>query len=82
MATPLWNISKVSGVIRILPTGTLASKNYFGSVVGKFDSNGSVVYLQINGDPYQFLYSDVQINGAIPSTVSEALSLLQAILGT
>lgn len=81
-------ISKSSGVISIQQAPLYLARSYFGGygAAGKFypsdkDENGDYVgiLLIIGGDSYQFLWSDLEIGGTLPTDFLDALSLLQTL---
>lgn len=77
------NFTKVSGVVRIESTvqGSLAYKSFF-SPRGELTHKGNTIYITVNGIPLQFEYTDLQVNGQTPSTLSEAITLLTSIFGS
>lgn len=83
MPTPQFNITKISSVVRITNTtqGSVAYKSFF-SPSGEFAYVGNTINLKVNGIPFVFDYTAVQINGQTPSTLSEAITLLTSIFGS
>lgn len=74
-------IGKISGVVSFTQD-TNQPRFYFGSK-GKYSvANDNVtIYIEINGDSYQFAYTDLRVNGQTPSTINTARTLLNSILG-
>lgn len=77
MAT--FNIQSISGVISISQDGG-TPKSYF-SEKGKYTflSDNTTFQLQIGGDSFTFQLDDMQVNGQSPSSLTEALTLLNAV---
>lgn len=76
------NITKTSGVISIRQDSNIP-KYYFG-ISGKFtvQPNNDDIQIQISNDSYTIKFSDLRVNGQTPSTVTTALTLLNAIFGS
>jgi hypothetical protein len=81
-------ITKSNGVISIQSDPINLPRSYFGGygAAGKFypsgkDDNGDYVgiLLIIGGDSYQFLWSDLQIDGDTPTDYLDALALLTTL---
>lgn len=74
--------TKVSGVVRI-STDSDVPRLYF-SPVGKAipNPNGTDITLQIGGDSLTMAYTNMVVNGQIPSTQTTAITLLNSIFGT
>jgi hypothetical protein len=82
------SITKSNGVISIVQDPSELPRSYFGGygAAGKFypsgkDDNGDYVdiLLTIGGDSYQFLWSDLDIDGTAPTDFADALSLLTTL---
>jgi len=74
--------TKVSGVVRIA-TDSDVPRIYF-SPIGKAtpNPNGTDITLQIGGDSFTMAYTDMVVNGQIPSTQRTGITLLNSIFGT
>lgn len=76
-------ITKVSGVIFITQTGNTNPKSYFGGK-GKYQlsDDNTTILITIEGDQYTVAYNSLTVGTSVPTTVSSALVLLNAIFGT
>lgn len=74
------NITKISGVVKVTPTGGQPFM-YFGPI-GTIKTQGNNIYLKVNNDEYIFPYTDLTVNGQIPSSLTTAMTLLNSIFGT
>lgn len=73
------NITNVSGVISISQNGG-TPKSYFGEKgTYTFMANGTTFQLIIGGNPYTIELSSLKVNGQSPSSLGEALVLLNAV---
>lgn len=75
--------NKVSGVIRVTTDGTGIPRTFY-SVNSRVeaDQNNNQVTLFLSGGSYTQAYTDIVVNGQIPRTMSEAVTLLTSLIGT
>lgn len=82
-------ITKLNGVVSISQDPAELPRSYFGGfgAAGKFypstkDESGNYIgiLLTIGGDSYEFLWSDLDIDGSTPTDFADALSLLTTLL--
>lgn len=76
------NFSKVSGVIRV-QTDTALPKSYISQPTRFYPNpagDGFIIF--IGDDSYSVLYTNMQVNGQAPSTMTTASTLLTALFGT
>lgn len=80
-----YNFTKISGVIRVTDTvSNTVPKSYFGAV-GKFEPtpDNLGVNIQINyQNSFTVKLTDLKVNGQTPSTISEAMTLLNSLFGS
>lgn len=76
-------LTKTSGVLFILDSNVTNPKSYFGAT-GKyqFASDDSSYTLSIGQDTYTGAWQDLRVGTSTPTSVSQAKTLLNAILGT
>ena len=81
----LTTFTTVSGMIVI--TQTTGFPKYYGATAksdAKFNpsSDGAYVNVTIGGDVYQIPYADVKVTNTRATTLTDALTLLNSILGS
>lgn len=78
------NFSKVSGVIRVIPSGsTNPSKSYVNhSYSFQQTPDGAGFYIYLGSDVYQVALTDLQVNGQAPTSMTVASVLLTSLIGT
>jgi hypothetical protein len=76
-------ITKVSGVLFVQNSVNTNPKSYFGyNGSYRLSDNDIKVVISIGTDLYNCNYSDLIINSQVPSTPSEAKTLLNSIFGS
>lgn len=77
------NISKASGVL-FVTQGTQNPTSYFGATGSyQFTDDNTQIIIKIGSTPSIITaWTNVQVNGQTPSTVTEAKTLLNSIFGT
>jgi hypothetical protein len=75
--------TKVSGVIRVVTDGGSIPRTYY-SVNSRVeaDQNNNQVTIFLSGNSYTLNLADIVVNGQIPRTLSEAVTLLTSLIGT
>jgi hypothetical protein len=75
-----YNFTKTSGVIKITPTGE-QPQMFFG-VTGKVITLGNNINLTVGEKEFNFPYTDITVNGQVPSSLTTAMTLLNSIFGS
>ena len=75
--------TKVSGVIRVVTDGGSIPRTYY-SVNSRVeaDQNNNQVTIFFFFNSYTLNLADIVVNGQIPRTLSEAVTLLTSLIGT
>jgi hypothetical protein len=76
-----WNLtSAMTSSILISPATGLAKSYYNVTCSYTASSVNNMVYLKINNDSYEIPLKSLQVNSVSPSTLSESISLISALL--
>lgn len=76
-------LTKISGVLFVQDSNNTNPKSYFGAS-GSFqasDDNAKLT-IKIGDDVYSLIWQDLQVGTSTPTSISQAKTLLNAILGT